>query len=60
MSKDNRMSFSYPEKMKDKLTELAKKDNRKLQGYIKIIIDNHVEILKGGANGQMRTTIPKR
>lgn len=33
-----RVSFSYPEGTKKKLTKLAVKDGRKLQGYIKSIL----------------------
>lgn len=38
-----RMSFSYPEEMKDKLTMLAKKDCRSLSGYIQKVLYEHLK-----------------
>jgi predicted DNA-binding protein len=38
-----RMSFSYPDDMKDKLTELAKQDCRSLSSYIQKVLLAHLE-----------------
>lgn len=38
-----RMSFSYPEKMKNQLQKLADKDNRSLSSYVRTIFSDHIE-----------------
>ena len=38
-----RLSFSYPQEMKDALVELAKKDVRHLSGYVQKILNEHIE-----------------
>lgn len=38
-----RLSFSYPENMKEKLIQLAKKDGRSLSGYVQRILASHIE-----------------
>ena len=45
-----RLSFSYPQTLKDKLIALAKADARSLAGYITKILDNKVAQLLGGKN----------
>lgn len=37
-----RLSFSYPEKMRDKLQTLAKKDGRSLSSYVQRILTKHL------------------
>lgn len=38
-----RISFSYPQKMKDKLKVLAEKDCRTLSSYIQTILADHLD-----------------
>lgn len=38
-----RMSFSYPQKMKDKLQLLAERDCRSLSSYVQKILAAHLE-----------------
>jgi len=47
-----RLCFSYPEPLKQQLIRLAKKDNRKLAGYITQILNKKVKQLKRSKNGK--------
>lgn len=38
-----RMSFSYPDEMKDKLKKLADEDCRSLSGYVQKVLTEHIE-----------------
>ena len=40
-----RISFAYPDELKDDLTKLAEKEDRKLSSYIRIVLTKHVESL---------------
>ncbi len=40
-----RLSFSFPDTMKEKLMKLAEKDNRKLATYVKKVLNSHVKKL---------------
>jgi len=44
-----RLSFSYPQKMKEKLSVLAEKDCRSLSSYIQMILANHIEEVQPGS-----------
>jgi tartrate dehydratase alpha subunit/fumarate hydratase class I-like protein len=48
--KTKRICFSYPEDVKKQLEKIAKKEKRTLSGLMKIILDEHLEILKKGDN----------
>ena len=41
-----RMSFSFTQRMKDELTELAKADGRNLSQYIRTILMDHLETVE--------------
>lgn len=38
-----RMSFSYPEKLKNQLQKLADKDSRSLSSYVRTIFLDHIK-----------------
>jgi len=39
----SRLSFSYPEGLKNQLVVLAKKDNRSLSSYVQNVLSDHIE-----------------
>lgn len=50
-----RLSFSYPEVMKEKLITLAKKDSRSLSSYVQMVLADHIEAKKARAPKKKRT-----
>jgi len=38
-----RISFTYPEDMKNQLQTLAEEDNRSLSSYIRILFEKHIK-----------------
>ncbi len=45
-SSEFRLSFSFPDELKEPLTILAMKENRKVQGYVKKILMNVIREIK--------------
>lgn len=47
-----RLSFSYPQEMKDELLELAKADSRTLSSYVQRVLADHLKKVSSAKSGQ--------
>lgn len=54
-----RLSFSYPQEMKEELQKLAENDQRSLSSYIQVILANHIEKKNNGPSANIPSK-PKR